>query len=55
MLRFLRGRPLPRFISKGAGSLLGLLASSLLVLLVSFTLIPSIYAFRVRYSLTEVA
>jgi hypothetical protein len=55
MLKFLRGRPLLRFISKGASSLLSLLASSLLVLLVSFTLIPSIYKFRVRYNLTEVA
>jgi hypothetical protein len=39
------------FTSKGAGFLLG----SLLVLLVSFTLIPSIYIVGVKYSLIEVA
>jgi hypothetical protein len=55
MLGFLRSCPLLRFTSRGAGSLLGLLVSSLLVLLISFTLIPSIRAFGVRYSLTEVA
>jgi len=55
MLRFLRDCPLLRFTSKGAGSLLGLLASSSLVPLVSFTLIPSICAFGVRYNLIEVA
>jgi hypothetical protein len=47
MLGFLRGRPLLRFTSKGASSLLGLLASS--------TLIPSICVVEVRYNLTKVA
>jgi hypothetical protein len=55
MLGFLRSRPLLRFTSRGAGSLLGLLAGSLLVPLISFTLIPSIRAFKVKYSLIEVA
>jgi hypothetical protein len=52
--KFLRSRPLPRFTSKGANSLLGLLASSLLVLLASFTLIPSICVVGVKYSLIKV-
>jgi hypothetical protein len=55
MCKFLRGRPLPRFTSKGADSLLGLLVGSLLVPLASFTLIPSICAIGVKYNLTEVA
>ena len=55
MLGFLRGRPLLRFTSKGASSLLSLLASSLLVPLSSLTLIPLIYAIGVKYNLIEVA
>jgi hypothetical protein len=47
ILGFLRGRPLLRFTSKGAGSLPGSFAG--------FTLVPSICAVEVRYSLTEVA
>jgi hypothetical protein len=47
MCEFLCSRPLLRFTSKGASSLLGLLAS--------FTLISSIYAIGVKYSLIEVA
>jgi hypothetical protein len=54
MCKFLRSRPLLRFTSKGANSLLGLLASSLLVPLASSTLIPSICAVGVKYSLTKV-
>jgi hypothetical protein len=52
--KFLRSRLLLRFISKGASFLLGLLASSLLVLLASFTLIPSICAIGVKYNLIKV-
>jgi hypothetical protein len=52
---FLRSRPLLRFTSKGASFLLGLLVSSLLVLLASFTLIPSICVVGVKYNLIEVA
>jgi hypothetical protein len=51
MCKFLYSRLLLCFTSKGAGFLLG----SLLVLLVSFTLIPSIYIVGVKYSLIEVA
>jgi hypothetical protein len=47
MCGFLRSRPLLRFTSKGAGSLLGSLASS--------TLISSICAIGVKYSLIKVA
>jgi hypothetical protein len=53
--KFLRNRLLLRFTSKGANSLPSLLASSLLVLLASSTLIPSIYIVGVKYSLIEVA
>jgi hypothetical protein len=54
---FLRGRPLLRFTSKGASSLLGLLASLLLVssLPASFIVILLIWTSNTRYSLTEVA
>jgi hypothetical protein len=55
MCGFLRSRPLLRFTSKGAGSLLGSLAGSLPVPLASSTLIPSICAVGVKYGLTEVA
>jgi hypothetical protein len=53
--KFLRNCPLLRFTSKGASFLPSLLASSLLVLLASFTLIPSICAVGVKYNLIEVA
>jgi hypothetical protein len=54
---FLRGCLLPRFTSKGASSLLGLLASLLLVssLLASFIIILLIWTSSTRYNLTEVA
>ena len=55
MCKFLRSRFLLCFTSKGAGSLLGLLVSFLLVLLASFTLIPSIYIVGIKYNLIKVA
>jgi hypothetical protein len=53
--KFLRSCPLLPFISKSASSLLGLLVSFLLVLLASFTLIPSIYIVGIKYNLIKVA